>query len=719
MQLTAGWTGIGRAALGLAAWWRFPLAAWMARWVQAERGRFALWLPVFMGAGVILFFSLLSDPPWWAALAAASGAAALLALCWWALPGVPVPRALLAMALAGAAGFGSAQLATARAPPPVDLPTHGVTITGTVRAVEVLPAGQRVVLEAPSLDGEPALPRRLRIRLRANDGLDVATGDTVRVRAMVRPPAPPAYPGGWDLQRDAFFAGMGGYGYALTRAERIDRAPPGEIVRRVQWLRETIGGRVAAALPGEEGPIAATLLAGITSAIPAADRAAFRDSGLAHLLAIAGLHIGIVMGLFLGLSRLVLALWEHAALHWPCKQIAVLIALASGGVYMVMTGAHVPIIRSFSMACLMALGVLSGRRALSLRGLAVAATVLMTISPSEVLGVSFQMSFSAVLALIAGYDALRPVLARLRGGGGGAVRRFGMHVVALALTSALAGTASAPYGAYHFGRIQLYYVVANMLAVPLTAMWVMPAGLIALALMPVHLEFLALVPMGWGIDAILWVGRSVSSWPAATLAVPHMPAWGLAATSLGIAWLGLWRTRLRLGGLAGIALGIASPAFDHPPDILVSADARLIALRDGAAMRVEARSGASAFTRDAWQQYWAAATVAPMPAAGAAEGGAVCGPTFCTLRPRAEGVAALLLRGAPPRAACDAAVLVSAEPIRLRCGFWLPWVDRFSVWRDGAQAIWLGPEEARIVSDREVRGDRPWVPPSPSPRGGR
>jgi len=714
MRVTAGWTVIGRTA----RWWP-PLAAWMARWVQAERGRFALWLPVFMGAGVILFFSLRADPPWWVALAAASGGAALLALCWWVLPDSMMPRALPAMVLAASAGFGSAQLATARAPPPVDLPSHGVTITGTVRAVEMLPSGQRLVLEGPSLDGEPALPRRLRIRLRANDDIDVATGDTIRVRAMVRPPAPPAYPGGWDLQRDAFFAGMGGYGYALTRAERIDRAPPGEIMRRVQWLRETIGGRVAMALPGEEGPIAATLLAGVTSAIPAADRAAFRDSGLAHLLAIAGLHIGIVMGLFLGLSRLVLALWEHAALHWPCKQIAVLIALASGGVYMMMTGAHVPIIRSFSMACLMALGVLSGRRVLSLRGLAAAATVLMTISPAEVLGVSFQMSFSAVLALIAGYDALRPMLTRLRGGGGGAFRRVMMHVVALALTSALAGTASAPYGAYHFGRIQLYYVVANMLAVPLTAMWVMPAGMIALFLMPAHLEFLALVPMGWGIDAILWVGRSVSSWPAATLAVPHMPEWGLGATSLGIAWLGLWRTRWRLAGLAGIALGIASPAFDRPPDILVSADARLIALRDGADMRVEARSGASAFTRDAWQQYWAAANVAPMPASGASAGGAVCGAVFCALRPRAADVAALLLRGAAPRAACDAAVLVSAEPIRLRCGFWVPWVDRFSVWRDGAQAIWLEAEGARILSDRDVRGDRPWVPPPPSPRGTR
>jgi competence protein ComEC len=62
-------------------------------------------------------------------------------------------------------------------------------------------------------------------------------------------------------------------------------------------------------------------------------------------------------------------------------------------------------------------------------------------------------------------------------------------------------------------------------------------------------------------------------------------------------------------------------------------------------------------------------------------------------------------------------VLVSAEPIRLRCGFWMEWVDRFDVWRDGAHAIWLSPDGVRILSDREARGRRPWVPPPPEPRG--
>jgi competence protein ComEC len=587
-----------------------------------------------------------------------------------------------------------------------------------VDLIEKLPEGERVTIGAPSLDGAPALPRRLRIRLRANDPAAFGPGDTLRLRAMLSPPAPPAYPGAWDLQRDAFFAGLGGYGFALGPAEVVVHAEPSGPALWIAALRSGIAARVGAALSGPEGAIATTLLTGFTSAIPEADKAAFRDSGLAHLLAIAGLHIGIVMGWVMLVVRVGLAAWPYVALRWPTKQIAVLAALGAGGFYMLLTGAHVPIMRSFAMACLVALAVLAGRRALSLRGLALAAVAIMLLAPNEVLGVSFQMSFSAVLALISGYELLRGPLSRIRGRGG----RYGiaMNVLALAITSAIAGTFSAPYAAYHFGRVQIYYVLANLLAVPLTAFWVMPAGMIALLLMPLHLERLALLPMGWGIDAILWIGRHVASFPAAVFATPPPPPWAMLVTSLGIAWLGIWRTRLRWAGLGAIVAGLAATAFTTPPDILVSADARLIAVHTRAGVFELARSGVSRFTRDAWLQLWAVPEAAALPQSGNAAGGALaCVPDACILRGKDNGPIATILRGAPAREDCDSDVLVSPEPIRLRCPDWIPWVDRFSVWRDGAHAVWLAPGGPRIVSDRDWRGDRPWVPPPPKPRAPR
>jgi competence protein ComEC len=687
---------------------------WLERWQAAERGRFALWLPVFAGCGVLGYFALRSEPPPWLGMLVATPAAGCVLL----LKSRLVPRAVAMAVCAAAIGFGSAQLATMSAPPEPILPTHATILTGVVRSVEMLPDGRRIALEPVQLDDGEKLERSLRVRLRKGDAQELATGDTVRLRALVRPPMPPAYPGAWDLQRDAWYSGRAGSGYALGPVERIAAGPPDGPLRVVQRLREEIAQHISDVVPGAAGAVSITLLTGSTTAIPQSDRDAFRASGLAHLLAVAGLHIGIVMGWALAFARLAFAASEYASLHWPTKKLAALAALLAGGGYMVLTGMHVPIVRSFAMACLYTFAVLAGRRAISLRGLALAAMVLMLLEPEQVPGVSFQMSFSAVLALIAGYEALRPALRALRGDSSWQ-RRFASHLVALALTSALAGTASAPFGAYHFGRIQVYFVVANMIAVPLAALWAMPAGLIGLLLLPFGLDWLAFVPMGWGTQAILWVARTTAGWPAATLDVPHIPPWGLALTGFGIAWLGLWRSRLRLIGAPVIALGLISPLLVRPPDLLVSADARLIGVRAGDTLYLQSASGASSFTRDAWAQYLATGPPQTIVKAGEqADGAIVCQPDVCLLQPVPGAKSALLVRGATHPDGCrEASVIVSAEPARGLCP--RPWpalVDRFTVWRNGATAIWLDGHRARILTDRTYRGDRPWVPPVPTPR---
>ncbi len=662
--------------------------------IEAERGRWFLLLPIAMAAGVVFYFALTVEPPPWVGV----GVTALALTGSWPLRAWLIPRALCHAVVAVGLGFASAQGASFRAAPMIEIPAKATIVTGVVTALDILPNGRRVLLESPRFDTGPAQQRRVRLRLRAADAAEIAAGDTLQVRALLARPAPPAYPGAWDLQLEVYFSGLGGYGTALGPAAILAHPGPGNLMLAGRTLREAITSAVLAVLPGSQGAIAATLLTGSAVTIPPADHAAFRDSGLAHLLAIAGLHIGIVMGLVFGAVRLALAWWSRAALFWPCKAISAVTALAAGAAYLGLTGAHVPIIRSFAMACLVTLGVLAGRRALSLRGLGLAMSAVVLLAPDEVIGVSFQMSFSAVLALIAGYDLLRPFLSALHGDGT-PLRWLAGHMAALALTSALAGTFSAPYAAFHFGHIQIYFILANMAAVPITAALVMPAGLIALVLMPLHLGFLALVPMGWGISAILWIARTVAALPAATLLVPHVPGWGLVVFSLGLAVAGIFRTRLRLAGVPLMLLGLAAPMWDVPPDILVSADARLIALRLGDQMLVQKVSGASNFTLDAWRQYWAIAVPRNLG----------CATTHCLLQPRPDAAGAVLVRGVADADLCGAALLISAEPLRLRCPERIPSIDRFTVWREGAQAVWLGPAGAIVVSDRSVRGDRPWV----------
>ncbi|CAH2599805.1 ComEC/Rec2 family competence protein [Rhodovastum atsumiense] len=683
-----------RVAIATARAWHEALGAArqrLASWAEAESGRFALWLPVLMLAGAVTFFSLRAEPPRWLAPALLAGGGALL----WGGRRSLDARAAGAAALAAALGFGAAQFATWRAVPLADVPTRASMAEGTVQAVEPLPQGRRVTLEGVTLDGV-AFPRTVRLRLRADDTGPVEAGDRLRVRALLLRPAAPAYPGGWDLQRDAFFSGLGAFGNALGPMVRLSRPGATGVSGRIEALREAINARLMAALPGSPGPIAVAMLTGSMSGITEADRLAFRDSGLFHLLSISGLHIATVVAIFFGVARLGLALSEWVALHWPIKQVAALAALAGAGFYTVLSGVQVPVLRCLAMAALVTLGLLVGRRALTLRGLGFAMALLVLAVPSQVMGPSFQMSFAAVLALIAGFEKLRPAFLRLRGEGSRG-RRALAYVVGLMASSMLAGSASAPFAAYHFGQAQVYQVAANLIAVPLTEMVVMPLGVAGLFLMPFGAEALALVPMGWGLEAVLWVGRAVAAWPGATIRVPHMPSWGLALFAFGLVWMGLWRTRIWLAGGLAVALGLASPAFERPPDLLLSADGRMIGLRAEDGMFVQPWNGPR-ITQEAWQGLWQARLAGPLG----------CGLAPCWLRARPDGPAAVLVRGEPPATVCAAAVVVSLEPVRLGCR--VPVVDRFSVWREGAHAIWLDPGGARVLSDRQYRGERIWMP---------
>jgi competence protein ComEC len=337
-----------------------PAARWLNGLAEAERLRFAPWLAVALGAGVLLYFAMSAEPP----AAAVWIAPPLLLLA--ALVGIRRAAAGWALGLAAAAalGFAAALWHAGRQPPPLDLPRGAVVVSGRVATVDILPEGRRVTLVNPRLGEGGPMPRLLRVRLRTEDPARPAPGDVLSVRALVRPPVSPAYPGAWDFQRAAFFSGLGGSGFAIGRAS----VEPGAESAPLAGLRAAIEGRTTAALPGAAGAIAAALLTGGQSAIPAADLAAMRDSGLAHLLSVSGLHIAIVMGVSFAVLRFALAAVPPLALRLPGKPAAAIGALVVGGGYMMLTGAGVPMQRSFAMAALATLALLTGRRAISMRG---------------------------------------------------------------------------------------------------------------------------------------------------------------------------------------------------------------------------------------------------------------------------------------------------------------------------------------------------------------
>jgi competence protein ComEC len=688
---------------------------WLKRELEAERERWLLWLPVVFGAGIGLYFALPAEPPLWL------GAAGLGAL---ALSGSLVRRRpgwwlLLIAVFVFAAGFAAAQLRTHIVAAPVLEKERGsALVTGEVLSVEPRAGGGRVLLQRLEIAGlDPAAtPAQARVRLTLREPGGFVPGDRIRLRAVLRPPPEPAAPGAFDFARRAYFQRLGAVGYAVGHAERLDRGARARGFAegwRLWWagLRDTIARRVLAALPDAPGALAAALMTGERGAIPESVIQAIRDSGLAHLLAISGLHMGLVAGLLFFALRALFALVPALALRQPIKKWAAAAAVCGAFAYLCLVGAPVPTQRAFLMVSIVLLAVILDRSALSLRLVAWAAFAVLLIAPESLLSASFQMSFAAVTGLVAGYEALgargrRAVAER------GPAARFALYLGGVALTSVIAIAATAPFAVYHFNRMAWYGLAANLVAVPLTGFWIMPWALVAFALLPFGLEALALAPMGWGLSAVIAVAETIAGLPGAVQPVKALPAAGLLLVVAGGLWLCLWRRPWRLAGAALVLAGLTSTALVRPPDLLASGDGRLLAVRgpDGALWLSSTRR--ARFTAETWLRRagLAEAEVWPRGAAAAAGGALSCDPLGCIYR--AEGqVVALALDGRALAEDCrGATVLISLEPLSRRaCPGPRVLIDRFDLWREGSHALWLSPAGPRVETVAQARGRRPWV----------
>ncbi len=683
------------------------LAARLARVIEAEQERWLLWLPVAFGSGVALYFALPEEPRWWVALGPLG--LSLCALLVWRRQ--PLALYLTTLLAAAVAGFAAGQLRTAVVSAPLLLERFGPSeVSGTLLMLDRRPSDTRLLIKPGVIEGlsKHELPERVRLRLAGRKKLDARPGDRLQLLAVLLPPPPPAVPGGYDFGRDAFFKEIGAAGFLLGRPEVVARGEASGWMLYWSGLRDDVGLRVREALsPGEAG-VAEALLTGQRAGIDPSIQEAYRISGLAHLLAISGLHVGLIAGIFFFSLRALLALAPPIALRWPIKKLAALATALLLPFYLPMVGASVPTQRACLMALIVLAAVLLDRRAISMRLVAFAALVVLAWSPESLLSASFQLSFAAVTALVAAYEvwrARKPDWEREQA----TLRRLQIYFLGVLLSSLIAGLATAPFAAYHFHRLALYGLLANLLAVPLTAFWIMPLCLLSYLLLPFGLEELAFQPLGWGIAALNSIAVTVADLPGALLTIPAMPLWGLVCLTAGGLWLCLWRSRWRTAGILLLLLGSVSPALQRPADILITGDGRLIGLGapDGqlwlSNRRVERFAAGIWLRRRAQSEVlvWQQEEQRPW---------LFCDNLGCRYRHAGLEVALALEAEALREDCSGVALLISLSPIPRGCLAGRPTIDRFDLWRNGTYAVWLSDDAVTLRSVQESRGKRPWSP---------
>ena len=656
-------------------------------------------MPVGLGLGAGVYFALPFEPGMAAGVGAliASLAASIAAIAGWQRP-------LVAMAAALLLGFGLAKWREqAVATPVLDHPVIA-HLTGRVDSIEPRQTGVRLALSDVRSGVFDVAPRRVRVALRSG-GNTLHAGERVSLTASLSPPPAPVEPGAADFGRAAFFQSIGAVGFVYGYAHVIpalNPAPPGErLLQGIENLRARMTARIHAALPGSTGAIAAALVTGQRGGISDEDESALRDAGLAHVLAIAGLHMALVGGGLFWLVRALLAAVPALALNWPIKKWAAGAALAASLFYLVISGAAAPAVRAFVMLAVAMTAVMLDRPALTMRAVALAAALLLVWRPEAITQPGFQMSFAAVAALVtvAEWAAARPR---------GARHWLWRYAGGLAMTALVGSLATLPFALFHFGRATHYAVLGNLIAMPVMGLWVMPAAALSVMAMPFGWEAPALHLMGRGIDVMLALGGWVAHLPGAVSLSPAMPLAALLAMAAAGLWLVVWRGGLRWLGLAGLAAGLALMLLTPQPDMLVAADGQTVAIRGADGLLHFVRPPQDKFAARMWLQRDGDARNLDQ-VTGLAD--ARCDGVGC-VTPTGAGLVALPQR---PEALGDdcthARIVVTALSIpggAGRCNGPALVIDGAAAGEGEGWRIRLNPLTATSV--RQARGVRPWVP---------
>lgn len=685
--------------------------------IQKENA--ALWLPILIGVGVGLYFSLGFEPDWWIGAGVLLSSLIAIGALLWRFHQVTMGVLLLAVVLLIALGWSGAQLRTAMVAAPIlQKPLSAIWVEGTIRSLDKLDGGRgsRVVLHKLAIERLSAdqTPGAIRLSVRRDEGL--RPGQKIRLLAGLNPPAAPVAPGSYDFQRHAYFKGLGGYGFAYKAPEILETPRHGGLER----FRQKGAERVDSIVPAPEASIVSALLLGERAAIPEDSWEDIRAAGLAHVISISGLHISMIaMGIFF-VVRFIMALFPRFAVYHPIKKYAALIALIGAVAYSVMVGLSVPTLRSVMMTGLILTAIMLDRSPFSMRLVAFSAFIILLMTPEEMMGPSFQMSFAAVAALIFFYDTTRNYWSN-QAKKGGWVRRIVLVLWGTCLTSVIATIATAPFSLYHFQQFPIYSVIGNVAAFPVIAFVIMPAAVLAYLLMPFGLDPIAIWLMGKGVSGMLWISSEIASWNYASL---DLVTWPLASLIAFVA-AGLWgmvvKGRMRWGAVLPFIAAIAFIVSYRPPDILVSSSAKLAMIQPDHNTAWLSNLRAEKFLAENWLRAGGLASKGgqKFPVEGRVEQSGTslsCDPYGCLADFQREGfesrrkiALSFDQRTIGEDCANGAELIISFPPAP---GYLCPnsiIIDRWRLREKGAHAIWVEKDGVHIKTVADERGTRPWT----------
>ena len=581
-----------------------PLKTFLAGQMESFASGFFVLSPLFLGCGIGLYFGLSAEPDPAYVISLIAFLAMLLAVTAfykYKYARHQVSFILISALMVSACGFGLAQLRT-HSVDTIFLEKHDryAVVKGVVDKIETSDTGSKAIIKVQEVENleRSDTPHYIQMTFRSDEGLE--PGQTISFGANIKPPAGPAIPGDFSFKRYSYFKNIGAIGFAYGQPEILQEPQNRKLFTVLEQLRRNMSAKVLESSYVQVSAVMTALLTGQRAAIDDASWGAFRESGLAHMLAISGLHVGLFSGFVFFISRFLMACVPYLALNWPIKKIAAFAGIMAAVFYTVFVGAGTPSVRAMMMTVIAFFAIMADRSPVSLRLVSFAALVLLIWKPENLTTVSFQMSFSAVLALVLFYEALRPKITRWYSHAG-LIRKSMLYFGGICATTMIATIATAPFALYHFNALAKYGLLANVLAMPILSFVVMPSAVLTFLLAPFNLEWLALKPMSWGTGLIIGIAKNVESLPNATFSISQMPFSAFLILIMSIFSLFALKGFFRFLCVPLFAVFMALVISHQTPQLLVSSTGKLVGVHDNKTLYVSSKIK-ERFLRSQWME---------------------------------------------------------------------------------------------------------------------
>lgn len=451
----------------------------------------------------------------------------------------------------------------------VKRPIFRSTVQGKVTELSFSTERPMVILGAPLIIRFQTLKRpwkfklkkgTIRVRWRGTDPLPTL-GQVIEVPMVLLPIPPKKDPYDFDARRWAYFFRVVGKGFATGPpiVLKDGMEPP------IQGIRQIIGQRIKQYISGVQGGLAAALIIGDRSSLPNKTRQQFVDAGIAHVLAISGLHLTLVAGLFFFALRRFLCLIPRVGLFYDTKKLAAPFALIAAFFYLLLSGFSISTQRAFIMLTVGLVAIWIDRPPFSKRSLMIAAILVLFYQPLALFMPSFHLSFFAVLALIEGYTLWKDrfVMRPSKGWMGKCL----YYMQGVLVSSFIASIATIPFTLYHFQKMTLQSLGSNLVVIPLMAFWIMPLALLSMIFMPFGWEGPFLKGMGSGILLMGRVAEAVSMWPGSSILFKQLPPFSLGLMMVGSFFIFMLQRKSRFIGVFLLLLSFFGGMIPKPTSI--------------------------------------------------------------------------------------------------------------------------------------------------------